>query len=46
LKEKPAPYTEELMSDLDGLFVPLIEQHAKVVDAAVSGGYGLLGHCG
>lgn len=46
LRGRPAPVADEIMAELDAMFVDFIAQHARMVDTAVSLGYGLLGHCG
>ena len=46
LSQQPPADAEEIMADLDGMFVSFIKQHSEMVDLAVSKGYGLLGHCG
>lgn len=45
LTENPLPQLE-VTNDVGGLFLPILEQHARMVDLAVAHGYGLIGHCG
>jgi hypothetical protein len=40
------PDAGELVDHVDTDFIPFIEQHRRVVAAAVTRGWGLLGHCG
>jgi hypothetical protein len=46
LRNNPPKDADEIMSDLDEMFISFVEQHRRMVDLAVSKGYGLLGHCG
>ncbi len=46
LLKNPPPDADDILADLDGMFISYIKQHSRMVDAAVSHGYGLLGHCG
>jgi hypothetical protein len=45
LKARPLS-DAKIMAELDGMFVPFIKQHSKMIDLAVANNYGLLGHCG
>lgn len=45
LAANPLPQVE-ITKDVSGAFLPILEQHARIVDLAVAHGYGLLGHCG
>ena len=46
LRSDPPTDADDIMEDLDEMFVSFIKQHSKMVDVAVSTGYGLLGQCG
>ncbi len=46
VQEVRPPDAGELVDHVDTDFIPFIEQHRRVVAAAVKRGYGLLGHCG
>lgn len=46
VQEVRPPDAGELPDHVDTDFIPFIEQHRRVVAAAVKRGYGLLGHCG
>jgi hypothetical protein len=46
LRANPPEGADELMSELNDMFISFIEQHRRMIDLAASKGYGLLGHCG
>lgn len=46
LTTHPPPDEDEIITNPDEMFLSFIEQHSRMVNIAVSNGYGLLGHCG